>query len=235
MRCSRLSDEALRGERVIELTGVSKVYDTAGASVCAVQPTDLAVADGEFVAVVGHSGSGKSTLLSLIGGLARPSTGTVRVDGVEIWGFDDRARSRMRNEKFGFIYQFASLLPTLTAAENVLLPTAFGAVRPLREAVALLERVGLGDKAGRYSSQLSGGEQQRVAIARAFVNEPRIVLADEPTGELDEETESAIMGFLQQANRERGVTIVMVTHSSELARRAGRRLRMKQGVVEEVG
>ena len=219
---------------MIELKGLSKTYTVSGAPVHAVRTLDLAVPDGEFVSIVGHSGSGKSTLLSVVGGLARPGTGSVTIDGVDIWSFDDRSRSRLRNDKFGFIYQFASLMPTLTAAENVLLPTVFGRVRPLREAARLLERVGLGDKANRYPSQLSGGEQQRVAIARAFVNEPRIVLADEPTGELDEETESSIMDFLLQINREGGVTVVMVTHSTELAVRAGRRLRMKQGAVEEV-
>jgi putative ABC transport system ATP-binding protein/lipoprotein-releasing system ATP-binding protein len=219
---------------MIELAGLSKTYTVSRAPVHAVRTLDLTIPDGQFVSIVGHSGSGKSTLLSMIGGLARPETGTVTIDGVDIWGFDDRSRSRLRNEKFGFIYQFASLLPTLTAAENVLLPTVFGSLRPRAEAVRLLERVGLGDKAGRYPSQLSGGEQQRVAIARAFINEPRIVLADEPTGELDEETEASIMTFLQQVNREGGVTIVMVTHSSELAIRAGRRLRMKDGALEEV-
>jgi putative ABC transport system ATP-binding protein/lipoprotein-releasing system ATP-binding protein len=219
---------------MIELRQVSKTYTVSRAPVHAVATLDLTIADGQFVTIVGHSGSGKSTLLSLIGGLARPDTGSVTIDGVDIWGYDDRARSRLRNERFGFIYQFASLLPTLTAAENVLLPTVFGSVRPLAESVRLLERVGLGDKAGRYPSQLSGGEQQRVAIARAFINQPRIVLADEPTGELDEETESSIMAFLQEINRDSAVTVVMVTHSSELALRAGRRLRMKQGAVEEI-
>jgi putative ABC transport system ATP-binding protein/lipoprotein-releasing system ATP-binding protein len=219
---------------MIELKGLSKTYTVSKAPVHAVQSLDLTIPDGQFVSVVGHSGSGKSTLLSMMGGLARPDTGSVTIDGVDIWGFDDRSRSHLRNEKFGFIYQFASLMPTLTAAENVLLPTVFGTVRPRADAVRLLERVGLGDKVDRYPSQLSGGEQQRVAIARAFINEPRIVLADEPTGELDEETESSIMDFLQSVNRDGGVTIVMVTHSSELAVRAGRRLRMKLGTVEEV-
>jgi ABC-type lipoprotein export system ATPase subunit len=219
---------------MIELRQLSKTFSVSRSPVPALRTLDLEIPSGQFVSIVGHSGSGKSTLLSLIGGLARPDTGTVTVDGVDIWGFDDRSRSRLRNEKFGFIYQFASLLPTLTAAENVLVPTVFGAARPRSEALHLLERVGLGDKADRYPSQLSGGEQQRVAIARAFINEPRIVLADEPTGELDEETESSIMDFLQEVNRESGVTIVMVTHSSELAVRAGRRVRMKNGSVEEV-
>jgi putative ABC transport system ATP-binding protein/lipoprotein-releasing system ATP-binding protein len=220
---------------VIELAQVAKTYTVSRAPVRAVETLDLAIPAGQFVSIVGHSGSGKSTLLSLIGGLARPDSGTVKIDGVEVWAHDDRFRSRLRNEKFGFIYQFSSLLPTLTAVENVLLPTAFGSARPRAAAVRLLERVGLGDKAARYPSQLSGGEQQRVAIARAFVNDPRIVLADEPTGELDEETEASIMDFLQEVNRESGVTIVMVTHSTELAVRAGRRLRMKHGAVEEVG
>jgi len=219
---------------MIDLKGLSKTYTVSKAPVHAVRTLDLTIPDGQFVSVVGHSGSGKSTLLSMMGGLARPDTGSVTIDGVDIWGFDDRSRSRLRNDKFGFIYQFASLMPTLTAAENVLLPTVFGKVRPLAEAVRLLERVGLGDKANRYPSQLSGGEQQRVAIARAFINEPSIVLADEPTGELDEETESAIMDLLQEINRAGGVTIVMVTHSTELAVRAQRRLRMKHGAVEEV-
>jgi len=220
---------------MIDLKGLSKTYTVSKAPVHAVRTLDLVIPDGQFVSIVGHSGSGKSTLLSMMGGLARPDTGSVTIDGVDIWGFDDRSRSRLRNDKFGFIYQFASLMPTLTAAENVLLPTVFGKVRLLTEAVHLLGRVGLGDKANRYPSQLSGGEQQRVAIARAFINEPRIVLADEPTGELDEETESSIMDLLQEINRDGAVTIVMVTHSTELAVRAQRRLRMKHGAVEEVG
>ena len=219
---------------MIELKSLAKTYTVSKVPVHAVQTLDLTIPDGQFVSIVGHSGSGKSTLLSMMGGLARPDTGSVTIDGVDIWGFDDRSRSRLRNDKFGFIYQFASLMPTLTAAENVLLPTVFGTVRPLAEAARLLERVGLGDKTNRYPSQLSGGEQQRVAIARAFINGPRIILADEPTGELDEETESSIMDLLQEINRDGAVTIVMVTHSSELAVRAQRRLRMKHGAVEEV-
>jgi putative ABC transport system ATP-binding protein/lipoprotein-releasing system ATP-binding protein len=217
---------------MITLQALSKTYAMAGGEVRAVQPVDLAIEDGQFVSIVGHSGSGKSTLLSLIGGLARPTTGTVLVDGTDIWTHDDRQRSRLRNEKFGFIYQFASLIPTLTAAENVLLPTAFGGRATLADALGLLRGVGLGDKVDRYPSALSGGEQQRVAIARAFINGPKIILADEPTGELDEETEGEIMAFFERVNQEQGVTVVMVTHSSELALRARKRLRMKQGIIE---
>ncbi len=219
---------------MIQLQGLSKTYRLSGQEIRAVRPLDLTIGQGEFVSIVGHSGSGKSTLLSLIGGIARPDSGTVRVDGEDIWKLDDRRMSRLRNERFGFIYQFASLVPTLTAVENVLLPTVFGAARPRGDAERLLAQVGLGDKGGRYPSELSGGEQQRVAIARAFIHAPRIVLADEPTGDLDEETEEDIMRFFEQVNRERNVTTVLVTHSSELAVRAGRRLRMRHGAVEEL-
>ncbi len=220
---------------MIALEGLSKTYRVSGKTIPAVLPFDLSIEQGEFVTIVGHSGSGKSTLLSLVGGIARPDSGSVVVDGENIWGLGDGKLSRLRNERFGFIYQFASLIPTLTAAENVLLPTVFGGMKARREdAERLLEQVGLGDKAGRYPSELSGGEQQRVAIARAFVNAPRTVLADEPTGELDEETEADIMRFFEAVNRDRSVTMIMVTHSSELAVHGSRRLRMKHGVLEDV-
>ena len=219
---------------MIELKGVSKTYDVSGRSVVALHPLDLSIRDGEFVSIVGHSGSGKSTLLSLIGGISRPDQGSVVVDGGDIGAFDDAALAKLRNQRFGFVYQFASLMPTLTALENVQLPTVFGTNHAIGRAQRLLEEVGLGAEAARFPSQLSGGEQQRVAIARAFVNQPRVVLADEPTGDLDEETEADVMRFFERVNRERGVTIVMVTHSSELAVRAGRRLRMSHGVLEEL-
>ncbi len=219
---------------MIELRGLSKTYHASGRAIPAVRPLELVIDQGEFVSIVGHSGSGKSTLLSLIGGIARPDAGSVKIDGTDLSAFDDASLSRLRNEKLGFVYQFASLMPTLTAAENVLLPTVFGRKRPRAEAQHLLERVGLGDKNDRYPSELSGGEQQRVAIARAFINQPRIVLADEPTGDLDEETEMDIMMFFERMNRENSITMIMVTHSSELADRATRRLRMKGGGIEEL-
>ncbi len=219
---------------MIELRGLSKTYRVGGRTIPAVAPLDLAVRQGELVSVVGHSGSGKSTLLSLVGGIARPDAGSVVVDGEDLWSLGDRALSRLRGVKFGFVYQFASLIPTLTSAENVLLPTVFGGKASRADAVRLLDQVGLGDKASRYPAELSGGEQRRVAIARAFVNAPRIVLADEPTGDLDEETEADVMRFLERASRERAVTVIMVTHSSELAVRAARRLRMRRGVLEDV-
>ncbi len=219
---------------MIELKGLSKTYTVSGNVIKAVQPVDLTIRQGEFVSIVGHSGSGKSTFLSLIGGIALPDTGTVIIDGANIRDYDDNRLSRLRNEKFGFIYQFASLIPTLTAAENVLLPTVFGGKKTRTDAVKLLQLVGLGDKAGRYPSELSGGEQQRVAIARAFINDPEIILADEPTGDLDEETEAEIMAFFEGINRERKMTMIMVTHSSEIALRASQRMRMKQGVLEKL-
>jgi ABC-type lipoprotein export system ATPase subunit len=218
---------------MIVLEGLSKAYHVSGRTIRAVLPVDLTIATGELVSIVGHSGSGKSTLLSLIGGIARPDTGRVVVDGEDIRALDDRRLSRLRNERFGFVYQFASLVPTLTAEENVLLPTVFGGRRRV-DARALLEEVGLGDKGTRYPSELSGGEQQRVAIARAFVSSPSVVLADEPTGELDEETEAEVMAFFERVNRERNVTLIMVTHSAELAARATRRLRMRNGALEEL-
>jgi putative ABC transport system ATP-binding protein/lipoprotein-releasing system ATP-binding protein len=218
---------------MIELQGLSKSYRIGGQTVRALLPVDLSIRDGELVSVTGHSGSGKSTLLSLLGGIATPDGGRVVIDGEDLGALGDAALSRLRNEKLGFVYQFSSLLPTLTALENVLLPTVFGGTGQAEEARRLLAQVGLADKADRRPGELSGGEQQRVAIARAFVNAPRILLADEPTGDLDEETEADVMRFLEEVNRERGVTVVMVTHSSELAVRAGRRLRMKQGVLEE--
>jgi ABC-type lipoprotein export system ATPase subunit len=219
---------------MIELKDLSKTYRVAGTVIKAVMPLDLTIQQGEFVSIVGHSGSGKSTFLSLVGGIARPDTGTVSVDGVNIWAYSDRDLSKLRNDKYGFVYQFASLIPTLTATENVLLPTVFGGDKTAEDAQKLLKLVGLGDKLDRYPSELSGGEQQRVAIARAFIHDPEIILADEPTGDLDEETEAEIMAFFEKINREKNVTMIMVTHSSEIALRAPSRLRMKHGVLEKL-
>jgi ABC-type lipoprotein export system ATPase subunit len=219
---------------MIELTALSKTYTISGKSIKAVQQTDLRINQGEFVSIVGHSGSGKSTFLSLIGGIARPDTGTVNIDGTNIWTYNDKQLSKLRNEKFGFVYQFASLIPTLNAMDNVLLPTVFGGKKTRADAVRLLNLVGLGEKTDRYPSELSGGEQQRVAIARAFIHDPEVILADEPTGDLDEETEAEIMAFFEKVNKENKVTMIMVTHSSEIALRAGTRYRMKQGELEKL-
>ena len=213
---------------MIELKGLSKTYTVSGKIIKAVQPLDLTIQQGEFVSIVGHSGSGKSTFLSLIGGIARPDAGTVSIDGTNIWGYNDKMLSKLRNEKFGFVYQFASLIPTLNATENVLLPTAFGGGIKAADAANLLDLVGLGDKKDRYPSELSGGEQQRVAIARAFVHNPEIVLADEPTGNLDSANGDAVLKLLEELNKE-GTTIVMVTHSPAHAERAHRIVQLFDG------
>ena len=219
---------------MIELKGLAKAYCSSGREVKAVQSAAFTLHEGDFASIVGHSGSGKSTLLSIIGGLTRPDAGAVLIDGENIWDRNDRELAALRNEKLAFVYQFSSLLPTLTAGENVLLPTAFGGKGFPADALILLELVGLGGKTDRYPAELSGGEQQRVAIARAFINSPKIILADEPTGDLDEETEAEVMNFFETANRERKVTIIMVTHNTDLARRASRKFRMKHGMIEEL-
>jgi len=219
---------------MIELKDLSKTYRVSDRIVNAVLPTTLSIKQGDFVSIVGHSGSGKSTLLSLIGGIAKPDKGAVVIDGANIRDYDDKKLSKLRNDKFGFVYQFASLIPTLTAKENVLLPTVFGDQKSDADAVQLLNQVGLGDKIDRYPSELSGGEQQRVAIARAFINSPEVILADEPTGDLDEETEAEIMAFFEMINKQKKVTMIVVTHSSELALRAASRFRMKQGALERL-
>jgi ABC-type lipoprotein export system ATPase subunit len=219
---------------MIEIQDITKIYTGAGNPVHAVNRAAVSIKDGEFISIVGHSGSGKSTFLSIVGGILRPDSGTVVVDGGDLWKYNDVERSHIRNRKFAFVYQFASLLPTLTTEENVLLPTIFGGSATLSDAERLLELVGLKDKIGRYPAELSGGEQQRVAIARAFINNPSLILADEPTGDLDEETESEIMQFFERENRDRKITIVMVTHNTDLAARASRRFRMKLGILEEI-
>ncbi len=218
---------------MIIIRELQKTYTGTGQPVHAVNRVSAEIRDGDFVSIVGHSGSGKSTFLSMVGGILRPDAGTVILDGKDLWAYTDRERSHIRNRQFAFVYQFASLLPTLTTEENVMLPTIFGATATTSSAVRLLEQVGLREKIGRYPGELSGGEQQRVAIARAFINNPSIILADEPTGDLDEETEAEIMNFFEQANREQKVTIIMVTHNTDLANRASRRFRMRHGVLEE--
>ena len=217
---------------------LTKTYGANGASVRAVWEASLEVAPGEFVAVTGHSGSGKTTLLSMLGGLARPSSGRVLFDGEDLYAGPGEALARHRCERVGFVFQFASLLPALTAKENLVLPERF---RPSRRsadevearALALLSQVGLGDRADAFPAELSGGQQRRVAIARAFMNEPSLILADEPTGDLDEETEAEVMRLFRSVNERSGTTFLLVTHDSALARQAGRRLRMERGVLRD--
>lgn len=197
---------------------------------------NLAVARGERVAIVGASGSGKTTLLQILGGLDRPSGGTVLVDGEDIHALDELARGRLRNRAIGFVYQFHHLLPEFSALENVAMPLLVRRA-PISEARAraraLLERVGLADRLTHRPSQLSGGERQRAAVARALVTEPRIMLADEPTGNLDGANAEQVFALMLELNREHGTSLVVVTHDIRLATRMERVLTLDQGVVYE--
>ena len=215
---------------MIKAKGLSKHYQDGDRLVKAVDQVDLAIASGDFLSIVGHSGSGKTTLLSLLGGLTRPTSGTAEVDGVDLWSISDDELARLRNRRISFIYQFASLIPTLTALENVMLPAVFATPpRDVRDkALELLSAVGLGEKIRAYPARLSGGEQRRVAIARSFINDPSVVLADEPTGDLDQETEADVFDFFTEFNRKQ-VAFVLVTHSLELAAKAATRLQMDHG------
>ncbi|MHB0877308.1 MAG: ABC transporter ATP-binding protein [Anaerolineae bacterium] len=221
---------------MVSLRGVSRTYSAAGGrEVHALHDVDLAVGEGEFVIVTGRSGCGKTTLLNLMSGLAKPSAGTVSIAGTDIWGLDDRGRAALRSERLGFVFQFPSLLASLSAIENVMLPTMFltGADRQAagRRAEDLLGRVGLADKLGSFPRQLSAGQQQRVVIARALINEPALLLADEPTSDLDEQTEQEVMSLFRGIHEERGITIVLVTHTSQLVPYGTRSLTMAAGAI----
>ncbi|MDQ3605884.1 MAG: ABC transporter ATP-binding protein [Gemmatimonadota bacterium] len=211
---------------------LQKSYDSGGRPLIVLGEVSFRVAPGERLAIVGPSGSGKTTLLGLLAGLDRPSGGSVLMDGVEIAGLTEDGRARLRRESIGFVFQSFQLIPTLTARENVQVPLDLaGKEDAAARADELLARVGLGDRRHHYPMQLSGGEQQRVAIARAFVHSPRILFADEPTGNLDAATGARIIELLLELNLERGTTLVLVTHDPELARRAGRIIRLSDGRV----
>lgn len=221
---------------LIECRNLKKTYVADGKPVTAVNNVNLSVARGDFLVILGHSGSGKTTLLSLIGGLTMADEGDVSIDGIENWQQSDSNLANMRNRKIGFIFQFASLIPTLTALENILLPLSFSkdTCGNREEALAILARVGLSDKANAFPSQLSGGQQRRVAIARAFINKPDIILADEPTGDLDELTERDILNLFLEYNAA-GITFLIVTHNAALAQihEKSRVVTMRQGVLTE--
>ncbi len=221
----------------IIVDNITKTYLVDNAPLDAVRSVSLRIEKGDFISIVGHSGSGKTTLLSMIGGITRPSSGTVLFDGEDVFALASDRVSEYRCEKIGFMFQFASLLPILTVKENLLLPTVFrprAAGQEAAKAEELLKMVGLMDKINVYPSQLSGGQQRRVAIARAFMNDPALVLADEPTGDLDEETEGDMMRFFKTMNEVKGVTFIMVTHNTDLARQTKRHLRMNQGALLDV-
>ena len=212
-----------------------KIYSIGQRQVEAVRGISLEVSAGKFLAVIGRSGSGKTTLLSMIGGLSRPSQGKVVLDGIDLWTLSDDARTELRNQRIGFVFQFSGLLQTLRAIDNVALPALLGRTQALlaayAEAEELLTRVGLGDRLEAYPSELSGGEQRRVALARALINGPSLLLADEPTGDLDEETEAEIMALLLDLSRNEGTTLIIVTHNVALAQQANQVMRIREGSI----
>jgi putative ABC transport system ATP-binding protein len=220
---------------LIRLTGVTRAYDTGRGTLVALRPTDLSIARGETVAIVGPSGSGKSTILNVIAGIDRPSGGRIVVDNVELTALSEERLTRWRGANVGIVFQFFQLMPTLSALENVLLASelrgGLGGGRR-RRALDLLDRVGLADLADHLPAELSGGEQQRVAIARALVNDPPLLLADEPTGNLDSATGERVMALLAESATD-GRTLVFVTHDPLLAARASRVIRVRDGAVEE--
>lgn len=219
---------------MISLRGVSKSVRTSEGDLTILHPLDLDVASGDILAVVGPSGSGKSTLLGLIAGLDAPTTGTIAVDGADVTALGEDGLARMRSASLGFVFQSFHLIPSLTALENVALPLEITGRRgALARARELLDTVGLGTRRTHYPAQLSGGEQQRVAIARAFANDPPILLADEPTGNLDTGTGRQIIDLLLSLNRSRGTTLVLVTHDADLAALAPRRIALEGGHVVE--
>jgi putative ABC transport system ATP-binding protein len=220
------------GTPLYELRAVSKRYGDGESEVKAVDDIDLTIDRGEFVALVGPSGSGKTTMLQLLGAIDRPSEGEVLFEGAGIEAMGDGELADLRRDTLGFIFQQFNLIPTLTARENVevaMAPTGIPSADRHRRADDLLERVGLGKRGGHVPSQLSGGEQQRVAIARALANEPRVLLADEPTGNLDSGTGNEVITLLETLWREHGLTVILVTHDEVIADRGSRLLRMRDG------
>jgi putative ABC transport system ATP-binding protein len=217
---------------ILEVRGLRKCYRNAGHELTVLRDVDLTVAAGDTCAIIGPSGSGKTTLLGLCAGLDDPTAGTVRLDGHGLETLDQDARAALRNRLVGFVFQNFQLIPTLNALENVLVPLELRGENGRRgEAVELLQRVGLGDRLEHYPQQLSGGEQQRVALARAFVHRPKLLFADEPTGNLDEETSAPIVEMLFELNRSTGTALILVTHDPALAARARRVVAMRGGQI----
>ncbi|MEM0941096.1 MAG: ABC transporter ATP-binding protein [Bacteroidota bacterium] len=220
---------------ILEVSSVFKSFKSGARIVHVLEDINLSVQSGSRVAIVGSSGSGKTTLLGLCAGLDRPTSGSITLNTILLDQLSEDEMAQVRNKDVGFIFQNFQLIPTLTALENVMIPLELQGkkgVRPI--AKNLLERVGLGDRTSHYPSQLSGGEQQRVAIARAFSNEPKILFADEPTGNLDEETGQSVENLLFEINREKGTTLILVTHDLELAEKADQVIRLKGGRITEI-
>jgi len=217
-------------EQVLEVTNLTKSFQTGGRKLTVLDTISFTINQGDTISIVGPSGSGKTTLLGLCAGLDVPSSGIVSLMGVQLNALNEDDRAYTRNQYVGFVFQNFQLLPTLTAAENVMIPLELrGEKGLLPKAKEILGRVGLGDRTDHYPMQLSGGEQQRVAIARAFFSNPRILFADEPTGNLDEETAEHVTDILFDVNKEQGTTLVLVTHNTDLAENTDRILQLKGG------
>jgi putative ABC transport system ATP-binding protein len=217
---------------VLRVNALTKTFDSGGRTLTVIDDVSFTVNEGETCSIVGPSGSGKTTLLGLCAGLDRPTSGTVTLCGIDLGPLDEDERAEVRNQHVGFVFQTFRLLPTLTALENVMVPAELrGTADPRDRAADLLDRVGLGDRLDHYPSQLSGGEQQRVAMARAFINEPRILFADEPTGNLDAETAESVEDILFGLNETADTTLVLVTHDRELANKTQRVLKLRGGRV----
>ncbi|HEY9078272.1 MAG TPA: ABC transporter ATP-binding protein [Anaerolineaceae bacterium] len=220
---------------VIQVTNLVKTYKMGEVEVHALNGVSFEIFKGEIVAIIGPSGSGKSTLMNILGCLDLPTSGNYFLDGEKVSGLSDARLASIRNRKVGFIFQSFNLLSRSTALDNVSLPLRYaGIARPHARAKAALESVGLGERIGHKPSELSGGQQQRVAIARALVNQPSILLADEPTGNLDSRSGKEIMELILSLNKERGVTVIIVTHDPNIAAQTQRTLRVKDGLLEEV-
>jgi len=219
-------------ESILNIRNVSKIYQSAGRELTVLDQINFSITAGSTVAITGPSGSGKTTLLGLCAGLDRASGGTVELNGIALEKLNEDERAAVRNQYVGFIFQNFQLLPTLTALENVMVPLELRGAKNIRaHALELLDKVGLADRAQHYPVQLSGGEQQRVSLARAFSNQPAILFADEPTGNLDAETSEKVIKLLFDLNKDAGTTLIIVTHDLELAARTSRTIKIKGGVI----
>jgi len=219
-------------ESILNIRNVSKIYQSAGRELTVLDNINFSIAAGSTVAITGPSGSGKTTLLGLCAGLDRASSGTVELNGIALEKLNEDERAAVRNQYVGFIFQNFQLLPTLTALENVMVPLELRGAKNIKShALELLDKVGLADRSHHYPIQLSGGEQQRVSLARAFSNQPAILFADEPTGNLDAETSEKVIKLLFDLNRDAGTTLIIVTHDLELAARTSRSIKIKGGVI----
>jgi putative ABC transport system ATP-binding protein len=222
---------------ILVVNKVDKIYDGGSRAVNALRGVSFNAESGDFIALTGPSGCGKSTLLHILGGIDRPTRGNVLLDGLDMVSLSEEDLAKLRRKKIGFVFQFFNLLPTLTVSENVALPLMLDGIPSSiadKRTDEMLERVGLSGRSAHYPAQLSGGEMQRAALARAVVARPSLIIADEPTGNLDSENGIQVMNLLEELNRELGLTIVLATHSSEASQYAGRSLRMRDGVIEEI-